>query len=247
MNRKAIAKRLENLSKIFNPDTPFCRDLKAMSYVINNMSDEKFRTIIKEELKDLIDFEEDDDADEREEESVKMVLDRDIDESKDEDKDEDAIYSYWTTEASDKVQEILLREIVGMDKEICCDTGRRLSDEQIPDGTHKGLPEKPDTLTNKQTPDISKSINSKMVEKVKKEEIRKDAAKKCKTSKEEEELKEKVEKTEIEKDMKKGKKEEKKEEGKDTSSIVEGVELLASMNEFELSPSEIDELSNLFK
>ncbi|MCX7914292.1 MAG: hypothetical protein N2511_06885, partial [Thermodesulfovibrionales bacterium] len=198
--------------------------------VISNMSDEKFRTIIAEEFKDFVDFE-DEDEDENDVDKIDFIKNDDSD-------DDSVVYTYWNREASELVQQSLLREIVGMDKPVCCDTGRHLTEEQIPDGTHKGIPEKPDTLTKKQTPDISKSIKSNMVDKSR-GEIRKDAKEKV----EEEQNYKEVPIGEVKKDS--GKKECK--EANDSRTIsFDGIELESSLDELELTPSELDEISNLF-
>jgi hypothetical protein len=173
MNRVSIAKRLENLSTIFKDNTPFKRDLKAMSFVLNKMSDEKFREILNEDLKYLVDYEEENDDGDSNVENIDFNKE---DEKKDNlNMGDDVIYTYWTREASELIKDNLVREIVAMDKSVCCDTGRKLTKNQIPEGVHEKVPQKPDTLKNKQTPDISKSIKSDMVKKSK-GEIRKEAS-----------------------------------------------------------------------
>ena len=46
MDRIALAKRLEGLSKVFASTTPYHRDLKAMAEVLSKVEDEKFATIL---------------------------------------------------------------------------------------------------------------------------------------------------------------------------------------------------------
>jgi len=46
MDRIAISKRLEGLSTVFSNDTKISSDLRAMSYVLANMPDEKFSAIL---------------------------------------------------------------------------------------------------------------------------------------------------------------------------------------------------------
>lgn len=210
MNRVAIAERLKNLASIFKPNTPFCRDLKAMAYVLNNMSDDKFKNIVADNFKDFIDYEEEEKEEEEEGKNKSYYCDYEDNSYIEEDDEEDAPYTYWNREASNLVKENLLREVVGMDKPVCCDTGRKLTKEQIPEGIHKGLPKKPDSLKEKQTPDVSKKIKSNMLEKSKKE-IKKTAS------------------------------------IKNNGYIVEGVELLPSMDSIELTSKDIAELGLLFE
>lgn len=75
------------------------------------------------------------------------------------------IGKYWNREASDAIRDNLLRDVLGMDKAICCDTHRHLDKDQIPDGTHAGLPERAATLKPEQTPNIAPVLDSKIVEK----------------------------------------------------------------------------------
>jgi chemotaxis protein histidine kinase CheA len=185
---------------------------------------------------------------------------------------------------------------MGMNKSVCCDTGRHLDKEQIPDGTHK--PTLAPTLKKEQAPDIEKSINSGMVEKShgavqkeaatgadiakareekKKKELLKavekdQKAKKGKkgeksasdeaeekieqiAEKKEEEAEELVEKAQddldsAKKKLEEAKKEEEKAEKEEkdatTSSVIDGIELMASMDEIELDAGEAAELSKLF-
>jgi hypothetical protein len=70
---------------------------------------------------------------------------------------------FWCKEASKAVIDNLLRDVVGMNKSQCCDTGRKLEKDQIPDGGHDG--EKAATLKPEQTPDDAASIKTDMVAK----------------------------------------------------------------------------------
>jgi len=84
--------------------------------------------------------------------------------------------SFWSKEANDTVAQNLLRNVLGMDKQICCDTKSKLTPEQTPDGKHKGVPERPATLKPEQTPDQVDDLDSNMVEKSK-GKVRKEAGK----------------------------------------------------------------------
>jgi hypothetical protein len=74
---------------------------------------------------------------------------------------------FWNKDASKAVVDNLLRDVVGMNKSVCCDTGRKLEKGQVPDDKHAGLPEKPSTLKPEQTPDGSSTIKTDMVAKSK--------------------------------------------------------------------------------
>ena len=294
MDRIALAKRLESLSSVFASHTPYNRDLKAMSYVLNKMSDDKFTNILSGDFS-AEDFEacmcgkgpmgpavppmmapqglpveipEDEDKKViviKTEEGMPMSAEA----------SEKTAGMFWCREASKAVVDGLLRDVLSMDKTVCCDTKRHLEKEQIPDGTHAGLPERGVALKPEQTPDIAESLDSDMVNKshgkVEKEAGSKEASladiKKKKEEKDQAQVKKDVE------DLKKAKKEqakkasddeedekpaeeakpaEKDEEGEDdkdasTSSIIEGIELSASMDEFELEANEAEELSKLFR
>jgi hypothetical protein len=193
-----------------------------------------------------------------------------------------------------------------MNKSVCCDTGRHLDKEQIPDGTHK--PTLAPTLKKEQAPDIEKSINSGMVEKshgavqkeagskkgpgksspkckingedkeasledIKKAKAKKEdekakadieslkKAQKSKKKASEEEAEEKEEAQKLVEEAKEGleeakekleeareeeEKAEKEEKDATTSSIIDGIELMASMDEVELGADEAAKLSRLF-
>jgi len=46
MDRIALAKRLEGLSKVFVANSPYHRDLRAMAHVLSEIDDEKFRKVL---------------------------------------------------------------------------------------------------------------------------------------------------------------------------------------------------------
>ena len=180
MDRIALAKRLESLSGVFANHTPYNRDLKAMSYVLNKMADDKFKTILSGDFSA-----EDIDScmcgegpgplpgmgspagepvglpgDEKpkvivikKQEGMPMSMEA----------NEKTAGMFWCKEASKAVVDNLLRDVVGMNKSQCCDTGRKLDKEQTPDGHHDG--EKAKTLTPEQTPDDAASIDTDMVKK----------------------------------------------------------------------------------
>lgn len=298
MDRIALAKRLESLSSVFASHTPYNRDLRAMSYVLSKLSDDKFKTIVSSNF----------DADVAEAcmcgkgpgalpavipmgDDVPMggapVVDVPVPQGVNKvivikgdegpmsaEATEKTAGMFWCKEASQAVVDNLLKDVVAMNKTVCCDTGRKLETEQIPDGTHKGIPEKPTTLKPEQTPDIAPVLESKIVEKSH-GAVQKEAAAECKADKKEEEAekeasladikkkKEEAEKAKLEKDVKdlnKAKKEKKasdEEEDKDvekddkdaaeSSSSFEGIELTASMDEVELGVDEAAQLSKLFE
>lgn len=174
MDRIALAKRLEGLSSVFASETPFNRDLKAMSYVLSKLSDEKFASILANDFNPDVGIMEDIGAcdvmaPETPPEDKKVLI------IKTPSNEEAAVMSaeatdktagmYWNKESSEAVVDYLLRDVVGMNKSVCCDTGRKLEADQVPDGSHKGVPEKPNTLKPEQTPDIAASLDTDMVSK----------------------------------------------------------------------------------
>jgi len=186
MNRIALAKRLESLSEVFASHTQYSRDLRAMSYVLNKMADDKFNGIISSDYSaDSEMFPEEacgpmgpgagpmgptEDKPkviviEKKEDTVPMpgegVIPMSLEAS------EKTAGMFWNKDASKAVVDNLLRDVVGMNKSVCCDTNRKLEKDQVPDGTHAGLPEKPSTLKPEQTPDVSESIETGMVAKSK--------------------------------------------------------------------------------
>jgi hypothetical protein len=311
MDRIALAKRLESLSSVFASHTPYNRDLRAMAYVLNKMADDKFTSILsgdftQEEveacmcgkgpgspLSKIIPMgepmlEEAQPADEpvlviKTEGGIPMSAEA----------TEKTAGMFWCKEASKSVVDNLLRDVVGMNKSVCCDTGRHLDKPQVPDGTHDG--EKAPTLKPEQTPEMAEVLKSDMVakshgkvekeagkapdiaekmkakkEKADKEKLEKDVKELKKGKKASEDSDEKAEQAaekmedEAQKDVEKAKEqlekaEEKLEEAKKveekaeseekdaTSSIIDGIELMASMDEVELDANEAAELSKLFE
>jgi hypothetical protein len=182
---------------------------------------------------------------------------------------------YWNKEASDAVAGALLKDVVGMDKSICCDTGRKLEKKEMPDSEKKQ--ETPSTLKGEQIPQDKENHDSGIVEKAnaakkqasdeEHEEKEADAIKDIKDGIEKiEEAVEKIEEVEEKKEdeevveAKEEKKDEKKEDEevdagkkKTAASVVddsllksEGVELIAPMSEAKLSSNDESELSKLF-
>jgi hypothetical protein len=307
MDRIALAKRLESLSSVFASHTPYNRDLKAMSYVLTKMAEDKFSGILSP------DFPADGNAKEEVESCLGLrkgpgvppmdgvpgggakviVIKEPVTEQEtgimSVEANEKTAGMFWCREASKAVVDNLLRDVVGMNKSICCDTGRHLDKEQIPDGTHAGLPDRGVALKPEQTPDVAASIDSGMYEKSKKAPVVKEASIEDIKKKKDEDAKKKAIKVlekkekdasdesgekkeqaaekkeddakdlvdEASKKLEEAKEEEKKaekEEGeKDAakkepvSSIIEGIELTASMDEFELDANEAAELSKLFQ
>jgi len=152
---------------------------------------------------------------------------------------------YWNKEASEAVQSYLLKDVIGMDKAVCCDTGRKLDKEQMPDATKKQ--EKPATLTEEQTPKLSESLDSDIVSKaekakpVNKEASEEKEAGKAPTCK-------KCGKPFI------GKKGEtcvckKEKDASEEESLIssEGIELTTPMSDVKLSSEDEDQLSKLFE
>ena len=309
MDKIALAKRLESLSRVFASQTPYNRDLMAMSYALSKMADEKFKTVVSSDFEaepseevescllgepgmnqckgrglgrgqpKIIVVQEENPTDEME--GVIPVMATDKSEG-----------MFWDKKASDAIVDNLLRDVVGMDKSICCDTKRHLETDQVPDGTHKGLPETPETLKKEQTPDIAESLDSGIVEKskgkVRKEasEEEKDATEEVAETPEKEATEEKKSEDEnmvteeIKVDLGGGDDEESEEKKEDSeegdeestdeapaveedttdedlivdscnkqssSSVVEGIELLASMDEVALDDDEASKLSKLFE
>lgn len=215
MDRLALSQRIKGMSEVFASSNPISQDLAAMSYVLEHMSDEKFANILNKEYTA--------DVAEQSSETPKQASKEDTS-------------MYWNKEASDAIKTYLLKDVVGMDKSICCDTGRHLDKEQMPDATKKQ--EKPATLKEEQTPKLSESLDSKIVEKAKAAKpVNKEAGKLPKA------LKEKME----EMRAKRNKSENDREATIDDSVLSsEGVELVAPMNETKLSSEDEELLSKLF-
>jgi hypothetical protein len=104
-----------------------------------------------------------------------------------------------------------------MNKTICCDSGRHLEKNQIPDGTHSG--EKAKNLKPEQTPDQKDVLNSDIYAKSKKTPLRKEAASEEEEKKDEKKEEkaatlEDIKKMQVEKEKEKGEKAEDKAEKK---------------------------------
>lgn len=154
---------------------------------------------------------------------------------------------FWTKEATEYITANLIRNVLGMDKSICCDTKRKLTPAQMPEGQHSG--EKAPTLKPDQVPD-QEYLDSKMVEKSH-GAVKKEANEHEESETNAEEAKEKKEAPKAEKAEEK--KLEKAEEveanafATDASTYtVEGIELSGSMDEVDASSEEIQKLSALF-
>jgi hypothetical protein len=319
MDRIALAKRLESLSSVFASHTPYNRDLKAMSYVLNKMADDKFTGILSGDFESEefdacmcgkgpgplqgivptgIPVDEPLDLPGSDEKPKVIIIKKEGEMPMSVEASEKTAGMFWCKQASKAVVDNLLRDVVGMNKSVCCDTGRHLDKEQIPDGTHK--PTLAPTLKKEQAPDIEKSINSGMVEKshgaVKKEAATGEDIAKAREEKKNKELLKTLEKDQKAKKTKKKEKsasdeseekieqiaekkeeeaeklvekaqddlkkaEEKLEEAKEeedkaekaekeekdaASSVIEGIELMSSLDEVELDAGEAAKLSRLF-
>ena len=266
MDRIALAKRLESLSSVFASHTPYNRDLRAMSYVLSKLDDTKFKTILSG------DFSADEvDAcmcgkgpggplpgivpmgapvDEPADGKPVLVIQTEGGMPMSAEATEKTAGMFWSKDASKAVIDNLLRDVVGMNKSVCCDTGRHLDKEQIPDGTGDG--EKAPTLKPEQIPSAAESIKTNMVEKshgaVQKEASLEDIQKKKKEDKEKK-MKKDVDKLKKDKAEKKASEEgeDEKDAAAESSSSFEGIELVASMDEVELDAKEAAELSKLFE
>jgi len=312
MNRKALSERIQGLSEVFASDNPIYQDLQAMSYVLSEMDDEKFASIVNPEftaekeattftgtpgqvmparptgqydqysskptksvpadvLGDLIAIWQDATIPHSDKlsliDQVKAMAQKAETAIKSDAQkvekgvvpglpgsgapastrvpglmtasEEDSEGIFWTKEASASVRDFLLKDVVGMDKSICCDTGRALEKVEMPDGDKK--PEAPATLTKEQIPSIKETLDSKIVEKADAAKpVNKDAGK---------QPKDKVIKN-IEKQIKILKKDDGAEEAKKEATAsnheVEGIELAATDMDASLSSDEASELAKLF-
>lgn len=240
MDRIALSKRLEGLSDVFASATPIARDLKAMSYVLANMNDESFGTILNPSYTS---------------DAVEASVEQPAVEEK---TASDAVGSYWTKAASAAVLNNLVRDVVGTDKSICCDTGRHLEKVQTPDGEKAA--KKPATLKEEQTPSIKESLNSGIVEKSH-GKVQKEAGMNQKvntnhnnpgTSKKDEKdaslevAKEAAKVAQPAEKKVEDKVEAKKEEKEATVLNTEGIEMTPTMDDVEMSSDEAANLSKLF-
>jgi len=209
---------------------------------------------------------------------------------------------FWSKDASDAVLNNLVRDVTGMDKSICCDTKRHLTPEEMPDGKHAGVPEKPASLKPEQTPNQVDVLDSNIVAESNKTPLKKEAGSKmgpgipdgtgpnagtpaCQMKKDEEKEekkeKESAEEIEIKVEAPEKEEEEKKEEKEateesaehnteepkeateenveeksaeqivkeagDTMLVSEGIELIAPMEDVELSDVDSAKLNKLFE
>ena len=282
MNRLALSQRIKGLSEAFASESPIGQDLSAMAYVLENMSEEKFASVLNKEysadkeaniygapgqggssvinarVQKALDTLKSFNLNEKEKESLFEVFlpkegtpavpmmtpstaPANLPKLASEEGD---IEMYWNKEASEAVQSYLLKDVVGMDKAVCCDTGRTLEKEQIPDAEKKQ--EKPATLTEEQTPKLSESLDSGIVEEAAKAKpVNKEAgeAPKCKVC-----GKPFIGKKGETCTCKKDKKEDKKEATEEESMInSDGIELTAPMSDVKLSSEDEDQLSKLFE
>ena len=183
----------------------------------------------------------------------------------------------WTKSAADHVAQNLVRDVLGMNKSICCDTGRHITKEQTMDGhkapeTKNVRPTSEDTgraLTPEQIPSIAEKLNSDMYKKSKgsiegvtkklateetpdakaaePQEVKEKEAKKM----DPEETAKKVEKMEKDKakEEAKAKSRPEKEEEKEANVLVaEGIEFDNVMQDnIDMDSPEIKKLSSLFE
>lgn len=183
MDRIALAKRLESLSSVFASHTPYNRDLRAMSYVLNKMADDKFTSILSGEFSPdkleacmcgagpgvgpMTKIPVGGPVDEPEGlpggEPKVIVIEKEEGVPMSAEANEKTAGMFWCKEASKAVVDNLLRDVVGMNKSQCCSTGAKLEAKQVPNGSHDG--EKASTLKPDQTPDDAASIKTNMVEK----------------------------------------------------------------------------------
>jgi len=230
MDRIALAKRLEGLSKVFASTTPYHRDLKAMAEVLSKVEDEKFATILSpdftSEASDVesgyqrgmnapgmsqgVKLSPSHGPEVGDKEFAKKFISQfaspeetmayafkiypqfkaNINKLRPEvaptgiptssptpgvaapgvavpamsaEASEENTGMFWSKEASEAIQNNLVRDVLGMNKSICCDTKRHLEKSQVPDGTHDG--EKASNLTKEQTPKLADVLDSGIVEK----------------------------------------------------------------------------------
>jgi hypothetical protein len=215
MDRIALSNRIKGLSEVFASDNEIAQDLGAMAYVLANMSEEKFASIVNPGI----------DNGEKEAAGIPFsmspakqpsVVAPEVGKLNDNLKDEvlgkmiemlnsgmnpsqiksevkkmapalmsgeptpnkvptmvqasedsecEMVGMYWNKAASNAVADALLKDVVGMDKSICCDTKRHLDKEQMPDSEKKQ--ETPSTLKGEQIPVNKENLDSGIVEKAK--------------------------------------------------------------------------------
>lgn len=145
MNRIALSERLDGLSKIFVDGNQIGEDLRAMSFVLKNTSDEAFSKVLNPE------FESDTSVAQAPMEEVVETIEASTE-----------VGNFWSKEAEEVIVSNLLKSILGVDKSQCCDTKRHLTPNQVPDGGHAG--EKAKTLKPEQVPN-QEYLDSGIVEK----------------------------------------------------------------------------------
>lgn len=177
---------------------------------------------------------------------------------------------FWNKEASDLIAQNLMKDVLGMDKSICCDTKQKLSPEQVPDGHKKA--EKPSSLKPEQTPSVDDVLDSDIVKESNKTPLKKEAGdakgpgvpdkdgkgplggtEECPMSEENKDSDDAAEKKEEKTQDKAEKKEDKAQEmekgatEEPTVIVAEGIELGPRMDEIELDGEEAQKLSKLFE
>jgi hypothetical protein len=223
MDRIALAKRLEGLSKVFASTTPYHRDLKAMAEVLSKVEDEKFATILSPDftseasgvesaapspfgapslrhpgtapsipgrgvmredpeiayqalisnpeatIEDALAFSRKyPNYAKKPLRGVTRPTEKPVTSpvtvpAMSAEASEENTGMFWSKEASEAIQNNLIRDVLGMNKSICCDTKRHLEKSQVPDGTHDG--EKAANLKPEQTPKLADVLESHIVEK----------------------------------------------------------------------------------
>ena len=186
----------------------------------------------------------------------------------------EASESAWTKEAFDYVAQSLVRDVLGMEKSICCDTKRHLDKVQMPDAkkspeTKGAVARAEDTgaaLKPEQVPDLSEVLESDMYKKSK-GAVRKEAAveetpdaKAAEPQDVKDAGKVKDPAVEIEKMKKEKAKEELKEKSRPKAEapkeaevveantiVAEGIEFDGVLNEVDASDEDVKKLSALFE
>jgi hypothetical protein len=231
MDRIALSKRLEGLSRVFVAGSPYRRDLKAMAEVLAKVDDEKFATILDAEFtadkegagvlpmtsvtpqhpgipqrpfsgrpsggKGIL-------TDDKLRAMARVLSPEQISKvreilepemmpgletrqpikppvgvtpvqglTKSADESDKDVGLFWNKEATEAIQNNLLRDVVGMDKKQIQDTGRHLTPDQVPNGTHDG--EKAKNLKPEQTPELRDVLKSDIYAKSKKTPLKKEA------------------------------------------------------------------------
>lgn len=177
----------------------------------------------------------------------------------------------WTKSASDYIAQNLVRDVLGMEKSICCDTKRHLDKKQMPDATKtqetKGaVARQEDTgagLKPEQVPHLDEKLDSDMYKKsqgkVRKEATTeetpdakaaepqevKDAGKE--TPEETTKRLDKIEKEKKEEELKAKSRPEAKKEAEASTIIAEGIEFDNVMMDVDANDEDVKKLSALFE